>query len=197
MSMKTLTALQLLHISGLYVVMTLLLPAVLFFRKISSKPFSVRFMIYQTVGNFYMITLVLALQLLHISNRYTLIGFTVCFFCFAYAGLHGINPKEGLSIVSKDLVRLAEGQYGLRLYTGRMIERMRCAWKKLAAWIWNRFITNRADVLLLLMVFAAYMVIYGRNAFEQYGYCASDIVVHNYWITVSYTHLTLPTTSRV
>lgn len=182
MSMKTLTALQLLHISGLYVVMTLLLPAVLFFRKISSKPFSVRFMIYQTVGNFYMITLVLALQLLHISNRYTLIGFTVCFFCFAYAGLHGINPKEGLSIVSKDLVRLAEGQYGLRLYTGRMIERMRCAWKKLAAWIWNRFFTNLADVLLLLMVFAAYMVIYGRNAFEQYGYCASDIVVHNYWI---------------
>ncbi len=48
MSMKVLTALQLLEIFGVYAAMTLLLPAMLFYKKICGIRFSVRFMIYHS-----------------------------------------------------------------------------------------------------------------------------------------------------
>lgn len=182
MSMKMLTALQLLEISGLYAVLTLLLPAILLYRKISSMRFSVRFMIYQTVGNFYIITLVLILQLLHISNWFTLSGVTALSFLAVYIRLYKNNPKQDLQKFLEDVKKLSEGTYGLRLYTRRIAVRIMRSAKRLLAAVCKRFIKNLPDVLLMLAVFAAYMMTYGVNAFEQYGYCTSDIVVHNYWI---------------
>lgn len=182
MSMKALTALQLLEIFGTYAAMTLLLPALLFYKKISGMRFSVRFMIYQSAGNFYIITLVLILQLLHISNWFTLTGFTAVIFFVIYLRMYHKNLKESLQKLSEDIKKLAEGKYGGRLFLRRLLVRVRRLLKKLIVTAGRRCWRNLPDVLLILAVFAVYAVNYGVNAFEHYSYGMSDIVVHNYWI---------------
>lgn len=182
MSMKVLTALQLLEIFGVYAAMTLLLPAMLFYKKICGIRFSVRFMIYQIAGNFYMITLVLILQLLHISSWLTLVGCTALSAAAARLWLYPTDRKEAVRRRLEDIQKLAEGRYGFRLLFRKIRMRIFQAAGGLAGCIWKGFYKNLPDVLFLLALLAAYMLTYGVNAFEQYGYCASDVVVHNYWI---------------
>lgn len=182
MSMTTLTALQLLGIFSVYAVMTLMLPAILLYHKISSMNFTVRFMVYQTIGNFYIITLVMILQLLHISNWFTLVLFTVVSFAAAYAFFHDRNPQQDLQVFLDDFQKLVEGKYGLRLFLNRGFMRIGKAIRKFWLIIWKRLRSNFLDVVLVCAVIAAVMGTYGVNAFMQYGYCTSDIVVHNYWI---------------
>lgn len=180
--MSTLTFLQLIGVFSVYAVMTMLLPAILLYRKISSRGFAVRFMIYQATGNFYMITLVMILQFLHISNGYTLVLFTVVTFFAAFAFLHERNPQQDLQVFLEDLQKLMEGKYGLRLFLNRIFVRVCKAVRRFVITEWKHFCSGLSDVLLVAGVVAAVMAVYGVNAFVQYGYCASDIVVHNYWI---------------
>ena len=77
MSMSTLTILQIIQMFAAYTIMTVLLPAAIFHKKLAGIKLTVRFMIYITIGNFYIMNLVFLLQLLHISNRYTLLLFTL------------------------------------------------------------------------------------------------------------------------
>lgn len=182
MSMHVLTILQFLAVTGAYFIMTLLLPAVLLHCRIAHLRFSARFIIYQTVGNFVMMNLVFALQLLHISNRFTLTVSTAALFVSAYIVLHKKKPGRALFHFIQDIRRLAEGQYGPRLFFGRIFGTL---WKKIksgAAAAGKGFVRNLPDILLIAGVVAAILYFYGRNAWFRFGYCASDIPVHNYWI---------------
>ncbi|MDE6887604.1 MAG: hypothetical protein K2P45_03005 [Eubacterium sp.] len=182
MSMKMLTALQLLEIFSAYAVMTLLVPALLLYKKISGMRFCVRFMIYQSAGNFYMITLVLILQLLHISNWFTLFGTTVAVPAAAFLRMRGPYLQEEMQRALEAAKKLAEGKYGGRLLAGRLLARLHRAGRCAAVLAWKRFWRHPAEVLLVLAVIGAFAVTYGVNAFAQYSYGASDIVVHNDWI---------------
>lgn len=182
MSMEILTLLQIIGIFCAYFAMTFVLPAILLYIKVKHLTFSVRFMIYQALGNFYMMNLVLALQLLHISNRFTLIVFTVIPFSAAFAFVHGRNVQQDMHDVSTVVRRLLEGQYGVRLYFRRKMVLAKGLCMQFAAAVRRRFLNNIPDIVLVLLVTAAVMGTYGVNAFRQFGYCTSDIVVHNYWI---------------
>ena len=43
-------------------------------------------------------------------------------------------------------------------------------------------IRHFADGVLFVVFTATVLVMYGTNMINTYGYCASDIPVHNYWI---------------
>lgn len=182
MSMKLLTLLQIFGIFGAYSVMTLILPAILLYKKVSHLNFTIRFMIYQALGNFYMISLVLVLQLLHISNWYTLVIFTILPYFAAYAYVHERQPVQDLHDFLVVTRRLLEGQYGFRLYFRRVGVQLGAALQKSARTVRQRFLRNIPDIVLVCAVTAAVMGTYGVNAFQKYGYCMSDVVVHNYWI---------------
>ena len=76
MSMETLNVIQFIQLSLGYLGFTAGLPALVFYRKVKRFPAAVRFLIYFTIGNFYIINLVQVLELLHISYRITLSLFT-------------------------------------------------------------------------------------------------------------------------
>ena len=76
MSMETLNVIQFIQLLTGYLGLTVGLPALIFYRKVKRFPAAVRFLIYFTIGNFYVINLVQILELLHISYRITLFLFT-------------------------------------------------------------------------------------------------------------------------
>ncbi len=182
MSMKLLTVLQFIKIFGAYSVMTLLLPALLFYSRIRNQKFSVRFMAYQMAGNFYMMNLVFLLQLLHISNPVTLWLFTLGPFLAAYAVLHQKKPLRAALSAIETLKRLAGGQLGARLFLHRIGMRMDRFLKRGIRAAFIRLRRNFLDVVLVIGLTALLLYLYGTNAVTNYGYCASDIPVHNYWI---------------
>lgn len=180
--MKLLTIIQFVEIIGAYSIMTLLLPALLFYPRIRHLKFGVRFMIYQMTGNFYMMNLVFLLQLLHISNSVTLWIFTLGPFLTAYVLLHQKKPWKAAVAAIETLKRLAGGQLGFRLFlhrTGIWFGRLL---KRVLGGLLGRLRRNFPDVLLITGLTALLLYLYGTNALTNYGYCASDIPVHNYWI---------------
>lgn len=182
MSMDVLTILQFVQILLAYLCMTFLLPAILLYRKIRNENFPVRFMTYQIVGNFFMMNLVFVLELLHISNRFTLTFFTVVLFGAGYVILYRKNPAEAVKKALSTLEKLAKGQLGTRLFLRRVRIAAAKQLKRFILMLFARIRKNFLDILLFLGITASLGYVYGINLLIRYGYCASDILVHNYWI---------------
>ena len=77
MSMEMLNTLQFVELLCGYLGCTVLLPALVFYRKVKAFPAAGRFLIYFTIGNFYIINLVQVLELAYLSCRGTLLLFTL------------------------------------------------------------------------------------------------------------------------
>ena len=77
MSITTLVILQFIKIFAAYTGITVLLPAFMFRRMLKGRRLSEQFLMCYTFGNFYIINIVFALQLMHISNVFTLLMVTV------------------------------------------------------------------------------------------------------------------------
>ena len=69
MSMKVLTVLQFISIFTIYTGLFIAVPALLLHRRLKDEIFSVRFFFYIVLGHFYLINLVLFLQLLQADLR--------------------------------------------------------------------------------------------------------------------------------
>ena len=79
MSMKVLTVLQFISIFTIYTGLFIAVPALLLHRRLKDEIFSVRFFFYIVLGHFYLINLVLFLQLLHISGRFWAVHFQLLY----------------------------------------------------------------------------------------------------------------------
>ena len=90
MSMATLNVIQLIQLFVGYIVLTVGLPSLVFYRKVRDFSAAERFVIYFTIGNFYVINLVQVLELLHISYRITLLIFTFVPAALAIIKIHNI-----------------------------------------------------------------------------------------------------------
>lgn len=182
MSMQLLTIMQFAGVLGIYVFLAIILPALVFYRKFKMEPFYVRFMVYITFGNFYIINLVFAAQLLHISNRFTLILGTVAVFLLAIKRVYRIRPLNSIQNIIRAIVRLLRGTMGIRLltkrirwYFGSIIKSLFKRMIKSIRYSWTEWICTFIVICLLLWM-------YGNNMVNAFGYSASDIPVHNYWI---------------
>ena len=90
MSMETLNVIQFIQLLFGYIGFTVVLPSLVFHRKVKRFSAAARFLIYFTIGNFYVINLVQVLELLHISYRITLFLFTFIPALFMLVKIHDI-----------------------------------------------------------------------------------------------------------
>lgn len=182
MSMKLLTIFQFAGIFCAYLFLSFGCPAAVFHGRFRKTRWPARLLIYFTIGNFYMMNIVFVLQLLHISNRFTLIFFTVVPAAWAEIRQNGRKPLKALKEEAGRLRKLVEGKLGMRSYLTKvfsaigkfLVKLLRAGAKKIAA--------HFVEVLLFIGLFVLLWWQYGQNLITNYGYCASDIPVHNYWI---------------
>lgn len=179
MSMTVLTIFQITGVLAAYLGIVLLPPYILLNRKFKAFRAPVKFMAYFIIGNFYIINLALALQLMHISNRFTLIAGTLLPFgvtaAVKYRSMCSVMLEQGL----RQTRLVLEKELGFKTFLMRTGKRLRdFASRRMRAWLASRW----PDILLTGGIIILVIYMYGTNAIRAYGYCASDVLVHNYWI---------------
>ncbi len=182
MSMQMLTILQLTGILAAYLGMTVLLPAFVFYRKVSEERFCVRFMIYLVIGNVYLMNMVMVLQLLHISNRFTLILGTILPVLWAMARVHNVTVKDGILGAARSVNSFLSGTMGGRLLLSKIMRFIGRCLKAGLLRLLRSIRKNFFDWGFTAGCIVAILWLYGSNLIWNMGYCTSDIPVHNYWI---------------
>lgn len=182
MSMKMLTIYQTIEIFAAYAFVTVLLPCLIFRKKVQHQRLSVRFMIYLVIGNFYIINLVFLLQLLHVSNRWTLLVFTFVPLLLALLKVYHVPVKAVLKIEFTYIKRLTGGQLGIKTCLRKVGAWLFRQLKGFFIWLKDIICEHIVDWILVIGLTIILVWIYGSNLLTTYGYCASDIPVHNFWI---------------
>lgn len=182
MSMKLLTLLQFVQIFSLYALVTVALPAWAFHRKLSGFSLSERLLLYFVMGNFFVINLVLILQLAHISNRLTLTLFTVGITAAIGIKNNDLHPLRFIKKRGKNLELILSKKMGVRTHLWKL---RKAAGRKLVHGFRSigHFSRGRiVELVLLAGVTGLFFWRFGQNLLSTYGYGASDMIVHNYWV---------------
>ena len=180
--MTTWYILQFAGIFAAYTGLTVFLPAVMFRRILKGRRLSEQFLMCYTFGNFYIINIVFAVQLLHISNFWTLVLLTFVLSVLIWSRVNRISLKE-LSVNTINIFRkILQGSLGPKGVWYRIWERIRTILKAAAGLFYREAVCNPLQWILSIAVLAALFWVYGRQLFLTYGYRASDIPVHLNWI---------------
>lgn len=182
MSMVAMNIMQAIMIMGLYTLTMVIVPAKLLKKKVGSRPFSERFMIYVTAGNFYVINLVYFLQLLHICNWFTMLLFSVLLYFLVRFHKRWKLLKEKLVGIFTCIHRIITGTQGIKSFLARIFAGIKKIFLQKVDLAYNAVLENKLETLLTIIVMVVVCVTYGYNSIVRYGYTASDIPVHNYWI---------------
>lgn len=181
MSMNTLTIIQILGVLAAYTLIALLLPWLALRNVFGKFTISERIMGYFLTGNFYVIYLVFLMEFLHISGRMTLTAGTIVPFLII---LYRKHRGHILKIIEKFLLKvryILHGEIGWKtLLFGRKEEKERSYHRQDV----KRWINYVPDLLLTALLIAGVCYVYGRNAVTVYGYKASDMPVHTYWVNL-------------
>lgn len=182
MSMSMLTILQLTGIFCAYLFASVGLPAFVFSRRLSGYRAPERFMLYFMTGNFFMMNLVFALQLLKISHPVTLILSTAL---LAVGGRFVVNDtpvRHNIAEASKYFRRVTGGQMGRHTAVYRTLRYLRWQLLRFGRWLGHFLVFRFFDCALAAFLLLLLWWMYGQNLLSNYGYKASDLIVHNYWI---------------
>ncbi len=181
MSMNVLTIIQITEVFVCYTLITLLLPWILLRKTIAHFTVPERIMGYFLAGNIYIIYIVFLLEFLHISGRITLIiGTLLPFAAAVYRKKKGQIP-EILESYMRKIRYLLHGEMGWKTLLFARPEKERRAITKADIKRWAGYMP---DVLLTLLVVTGVFYVYGKNAVTVYGYKASDMPVHTYWVNL-------------
>ena len=130
-SMKVLTVLQFISIFTIYTGLFIAVPALLLHRRLKDEIFSVRFFFYIVLGHFYLINLVLFLQLLHISGRFTLILGSALPVVISLVHTKRVSPKKIGHIIGNRTSHVIRETLGIKLllleivqWIGRKIKKL-------------------------------------------------------------------------
>ena len=182
MSMTTLITLRFVSIFAAYTGLTVLLPAIMFRRILSGRRLSEQFLMCYTFGNFYIINIVFAVQLLHISGFWTLVLFTAVPGILIWSRVNRVSLRELCMKTGIVCKKILQGSMGIKGFLYRVKNRSMAVLKK-AVWLFYcEVVCNTLQWILAGAVIAALFWIYGRQLILTYGYCASDIPVHLNWI---------------
>lgn len=182
MSMKMLTILQFISVFAAYTFLTVLLPAMVFHSKFRKERAVVRLFLYLTIGNFFYVNLVYLLQILRISNRFTLIVGTILGVFLAASRVYKKPPKESLRTVKIVFFKLLSGTLGYRLVLGSVWIWIKKIIRGILARLHDSIKNHFFDWVLTAIVTIVFLWMYGTKKLEIFGYTASDMPVHNYWI---------------
>jgi len=180
--MKMLTILQFISVFAAYTFLTVLLPAMVFHSRFRKERAVVRLFLYLAIGNFFYVNLVYLLQILHISNRFTLIVGTVLGVFLAASRVYKKPPKESLRTVRTVFFKLLSGTLGYRLVLGSIWSWIKKIIQGILARLNDSIKNHFFDWVLTAVVTIVFLWMYGTKKLEIFGYTASDMPVHNYWI---------------
>lgn len=182
MSMTTLVILQFAGIFAAYTGLTVLLPTVMFRRILRGRRLSEQFLMCYTFGNFYIINIVFAVQLLHISNFWTLVLLTVVLSVLIWSRVNRISLRK-LIVENGEICRkILQGSQGMKGALYRVWRRIVAILKYSVHFFYREVVCNTLQWMLIGVMAAALFWIYGRQLILTYGYRASDIPVHLNWI---------------
>ena len=182
MSMTTLVILRFAGIFAAYTGLTVLLPAIMFRRILAGRGLSEQFLMCYTFGNFYIINIVFAVQLLHISGFWTLVLFTAVPGILIWGRVNRVSLRELCMKTGIVCKKILQGSMGIKGFLYRVKNRSMAVLKK-AVWLFYcEVVCNTLQWILAGAVIAALFWIYGRQLILTYGYRASDIPVHLNWI---------------
>ncbi|MCR4960868.1 MAG: hypothetical protein K6A74_05395 [Lachnospiraceae bacterium] len=182
MSMTVITVLQITGIYCAYLLITVFLPHFAFGKTVRFKNRYERFLFYVISGNFYMINLVYLLELVHISYRLTLILFTVVPAVIIKVRLERIPLGKYILDIWDTLRKLTGGQLKVKNVSDQIEPLLAQRRKKFFAKIKKVYLNNIVDALLTLTLLLCILYFFGSHLLKTYGYKASDLIVHNYWI---------------
>ena len=182
MSMTTLITLRFVSIFAASTGLTVLLPAIMFRRILAGRRLSEQFLMCYTFGNFYIINIVFAVQLLHISGFWTLVLFTAVPGILIWSRVNRVSLRELCMKTGIVCKKILQGSMGIKGFLYRVKNRSMAVLKK-AVWLFYcEVVCNTLQWILAGAVIAALFWIYGRQLVLTYGYRASDIPVHLNWI---------------
>ena len=180
--MTTLVILRFVGVFAAYTGLTVLLPAIMFRRILAGRRLSEQFLMCYTFGNFYIINIVFAVQLLHISGFWTLVLFTAVPGILIWGRVNRVSLRELCMKTGIVCKKILQGSMGIKGFLYRVKNRSMAVLKK-AVWLFYcEVVCNTLQWILAGAVIAALFWIYGRQLILTYGYRASDIPVHLNWI---------------
>ena len=178
MSMTTLVILQFVGIFAAYTGLTVLLPAVMFRRVLRGRRLSEQFLMCYTFGNFYIINIVFAVQLLHISNFQTLVLLTVVLSVLIWSRVNRISLRKLIIKNAEACRKLLQGSMGIKGALYRVWQKFIRMLKYAICFFYREVVCNTLQWILAGAIVAALFWVYGRQLILTYGYRASDIPVH-------------------
>lgn len=182
MAMETLNVIQFMQLFIGYIVFTVGLPAFVFYRKAKRFPAAVRFLIYFTIGNFYVINLVQVLELLHISYRITLSLFTFIPVILLSIKMYHIPVISYIKKVLAECRHYILRELGFKSFIRHRWQEIKVFLRVVKRNILRLLKENFLDIPFLLIFAWLLWKICGPGILHNWGYGASDIPVHNYWI---------------
>ena len=182
MSMETLNVIQFIQLFIGYLGFTVGLPALVFYRKAKRFPAAVRFLIYFTIGNFYIINLVQVLELLRISYRITLSMFTFGPAAILIVKIYHIPVASYLKKVLEECRHYILREMGFKTFMRHRWQEIKVFLRVAVRNLWRLLKENFLDIPFLVLFALLVWKICGPGILHNWGYGASDIPVHNYWI---------------
>lgn len=182
MSMETLNVIQFIELLIGFLGFTVGLPALVFYKKVKHFQASVRFLIYFVIGNFYIINLVQVLELVYVSYRITLILFTILPVIIAVIKIYKIPVWSYIKKIESELYHYILRELGFRSFLRHRLKEMCKAFKFLLRQAVRLLKELWLDLPFLCILIYLIWKICGDGILNNWGYGASDVPVHNYWI---------------
>ncbi len=182
MSMKILTILQFSGVFAAYLLVTVLVPAFVLHARIRTRRLAEKFLICFLTGNFYLMNLVFVLQLLRISNTFTLIAGTVVPAFIIWLRLNHISFVNVLKNCWIAIRRMTAGHLGIKTVVFRFGDWLKDGWKRCAKAMGMGIVKRPLEWMFVMGILALMVSFYGIQLLRGYGYTASDTPVHLYWI---------------
>ena len=182
MSMETLNVIQFIQLFVGYLGFTVGLPTLVFYRKAKRFSAAVRFLIYFTIGNFYIINLVQVLELLHISYRITLSLFTFGSAAILLVKIYHIPVASYLKKVLDECRHYILREMGFKTFMRHRWQEMKVFLRVVVRNLWRLLKENFLDIPFLVLFALLVWKVCGPGILHNWGYGASDIPIHNYWI---------------
>ena len=135
-----------------------------------------------TFGNFYIINIVFALQLMHISNVFTLCLTTALLSVLIGCRVNRISPKALIKKNGEVFRKLLQGTMGVKEAIFRIGRKLTVSGRKTGGIFYREVVCDVLQWILTGAVLFALFWVYGRQLVLTYGYRASDIPVHLNWI---------------
>lgn len=182
MSMTIFLIIQLVGMFFAYFGITTILPMFVFYKKLQHRRMTDRVLLSYLFGNAYIVTIVQILQLLHISYAPTLILAVLIPAIVVWIKLNHIPVAEICKSIVQQAKWISEGHLGIKTVIYRIGAKIRKKIKFYMGRFGKLFFRNFFEIAFMILLFLVLLWVYGIGIVERYGYSASDLPVHNYWI---------------